>query len=90
MTSTSLLNNTADGLLNAVGPNVRVVMLGPSTPLIPEAFAGLHVTVLAGTVPVDRENILKAVRNGKGTPVLQKYSRKPYLVINRSSNRIPS
>lgn len=33
---------------------------------------------------------LKAIRNGKGTPVLQKYSRKPYLVINRSSTRIPS
>ena len=82
LTSTSLLNGTADRLLNAVGPTVRVAMLGPSTPLIPEAFDGLPVHVLAGTVPMDRENILKAIRNGKGTPVLQRYSRKPYLVID--------
>ncbi len=81
MTSTSLLNATADGLLAAVGADVRVVMLGPSTPLIPEAFIDLPVHVLAGTVPVDREKILKAIRHGKGTRILQKYSRKPYLVI---------
>jgi uncharacterized protein len=81
MTSTTLLNDTADGLLAALGSKVRVVMIGPSTPLIPEAFADLPVHVIAGTVPVDREEILKAIRHGKGTPALQKHSRKPYLVI---------
>jgi hypothetical protein len=81
MTSTTLLNDTADGLFAALGANVRVVMLGPSTPLIPEAFAGLPVHVLAGTVPVVREKILAAIRHGKGTPALQKYSRKPYVPV---------
>lgn len=81
MTSTTLLNDTADGLLAVLGTNVRVVMLGPSTPLIPEAFADLPVHVLAGTVPMDREKILKAIRHGKGTPALQQYSRKSYLLV---------
>ena len=32
MTSTAILNDTAERLLDAVGPDVRVVMMGPSTP----------------------------------------------------------
>ena len=83
MTSTALLNNTAEGLLGAVAPTVRVVMLAPSTPLIPEAFRGLPVHVLAGTVPIHREEIFKAIRHGQGTPVLQRYSRKPYVDLTR-------
>jgi len=83
MTSTALLNDTADELLNAVGPDTRVALLGPSTPLVADAFDGLPVHVLAGTVPVSREDILREVRHGKGTPALMKFSRKPYLALQR-------
>ena len=86
MTSTTILNDTADDLLAAVGPNVRVVMMGPSTPLVAEAFAGLPVDVLAGTVPVDAEGIFRAVRHGKGTPVLQRFARKAYLPLSDLSD----
>jgi uncharacterized protein (DUF4213/DUF364 family) len=82
MTSTSILNQTADGLLAAVGPNVRTAILGPSTPLVGEAFEGLAVHVLAGSVPVDREATFKAIRHGKGTPALQRFARKAYLAID--------
>lgn len=81
MTSTAILNDTADSLLSAVGPQVKVVMMGPSTPLVAEAFTGLPVHVLAGTVPLDAEGIFRAVRHGKGTPALQRYSRKTYLML---------
>jgi hypothetical protein len=37
--------------------------------------------MLAGTVPVDKENVLKAIRHGMGTPVLQKFSRKSFLIL---------
>jgi uncharacterized protein (DUF4213/DUF364 family) len=56
-------------------------MLGPSTPMIGEAFSHLPVHVLAGTVPLNKEKILKAIRHGMGTPVLHKYSRKSYLEL---------
>ncbi|MGB8427737.1 MAG: DUF364 domain-containing protein, partial [Desulfobacterales bacterium] len=82
MTSTTILNDTADGLLAKVGPEVRVVMMGPSTPMLPEAFSGLPVDVLAGTVPVDADGIFKAVRHGKGTPALQRFARKVYLRLS--------
>ncbi len=88
MTSTAILNDTADSLLAAVGPDARVVMMGPSTPLVAEAFTGLPVDVLAGTVPIDSEGIFKAVRHGKGTPALRRFSRKVYLLLPGLSDAV--
>jgi uncharacterized protein (DUF4213/DUF364 family) len=82
MTSTAILNQTADALLAAAGPQVRTALLGPSTPLLGEAFEGLPVRVLAGTVPLDREATFKAIRHGKGTPALIRFARKAYLAID--------
>jgi uncharacterized protein (DUF4213/DUF364 family) len=78
MTSTALLNDTAEELLGHAGPAVRAALLGPTTPLVPEAFAHLPVDVLAGMVPGDAERVLRAVRHGAGTPELQRFSRKVY------------
>ena len=50
MTATTLLNESAEELLLATGPGVRSIMMGPSTPLVPAAFAHLPLTVLAGIV----------------------------------------
>ena len=81
LTSTSILNNTTEKILGHVHPNIKTVMLGPSTPMIGEAFEHLPVHMLAGTVPIDKKNILKAVRHGMGTPILHKFSRKSYLML---------
>ncbi len=78
MTATTLLGGTTEDLLAAVGPRVRAGLLGPSTPLIPEAFAHLPVDVLAGMAPVDADEVLRAVRHGAGTPQLSPFSRKVY------------
>jgi uncharacterized protein (DUF4213/DUF364 family) len=82
LTSTSILNNTTEEILaHAAGP-VKTVMLGPSTPMVKKAFEHLPVHMLAGTVPLDKGNILKAVRHGAGTPILHQFSRKCFLTIN--------
>jgi uncharacterized protein (DUF4213/DUF364 family) len=81
LTSTSILNNTTEEILQNVSSEVKTVMLGPSTPMVAEAFEHLPVHMLAGTVPIDKENVLKAIRHGMGTPVLQKFSRKSYLSL---------
>jgi len=81
LTSTSILNNTTEEILQNADQNVKTIMLGPSTPMVAAAFKHLPVHMLAGTVPIDKENILKAIRHGMGTPVLQKYSRKSYLTL---------
>jgi uncharacterized protein (DUF4213/DUF364 family) len=81
LTSTSILNNTAEKILGYVHKKIKTVMLGPSTPMIGKAFSHLPVHMLAGTVPLNKEKILKAIRHGMGTPVLHKYSRKSYLEL---------
>jgi len=81
LTSTSILNNTTEEVLQNVSQKVKTVMLGPSTPMAAAAFQHLPVHMLAGTVPIDKENVLKAIRHGMGTPVLQKFSRKSYLCL---------
>jgi len=83
LTSTSILNNTTEEILQNVHPKVKTVMLGPSTPMVAAAFDHLPVHMLAGTVPIDTANVLKAIRHGMGTPVLQKFSRKSYLSLQR-------
>jgi uncharacterized protein (DUF4213/DUF364 family) len=83
LTSTSALNNSTEEILAHAGEKVKTVMLGPSTPMVPEAFEHLPVHMLAGTVPVDKEMTLKAIRHGMGTPVLHRYSRKVFLELIR-------
>ena len=79
LTSTALINATAEKILSAAGPNVKVAMIGPSTPLVPGAFAGLPVHLLGGTAPLDAERTFAAVRHGRGTPVLQRFAKKTYI-----------
>ena len=81
MTSTTLLNNTSEEILGYAGEKVKAVMLGPSTPLVSDAFNHLPVHMLAGTVPLIKEGVIKAIRNGKGTPAIHKCSRKSYINI---------
>jgi uncharacterized protein (DUF4213/DUF364 family) len=83
LTSTSILNNTTEEILQNVHPKVKTVMLGPSTPMVAAAFDHLPVHMLAGTVPIDTAKVLKAIRHGMGTPVLQKFSRKTYVSLQR-------
>ena len=81
LTSTSILNNSTEEMLAKVHAKVKTIMLGPSTPMVAEAFDHLPVHMLAGTVPLDRENVIKAVRHGMGTPVLHRFSRKSFLSL---------
>jgi uncharacterized protein (DUF4213/DUF364 family) len=81
LTSTSILNNSTEEILANVHAGAKTIMLGPSTPMVKKAFEHLPVHMLAGTVPTDKENILRAVRHGMGTPVLHRFSRKSYLAL---------
>jgi hypothetical protein len=81
LTSTSILNNSTEEILANAHARLKTIMLGPSTPMVKQAFEHLPVHMLAGTVPLEKENVLKAVRHGAGTPVLHRFSRKSYLSL---------
>ena len=57
---------------------VKAILLGPSTPMLPEAFTHLPVYMLAGTAITDPEKALAIVRHGGGARTLRPVSRKVY------------
>jgi uncharacterized protein (DUF4213/DUF364 family) len=67
ITATSIVNQTFDELIRFCQKARQICLVGPSTPLCPEAFAGCGVTLLAGTVVTDAERILQIVSQGGGT-----------------------
>jgi uncharacterized protein (DUF4213/DUF364 family) len=82
ITATTLLNNTFEETINALGKPRSVALLGPSTPLMPEIFKNTPVTHLGGAAVIDSARVLQIISEGGGTPVLR-----PYLhfvnIINR-------
>jgi len=76
VTSTSLINNTADGILDHCGGAREVAMLGPSTPCVAAAFEGTPVTLLAGSQVTNSGSALRIVSEGGGTRQLGPACRK--------------
>jgi uncharacterized protein (DUF4213/DUF364 family) len=82
ITATSFINNTFSTIMDRIeGFNKPTAVLGPSTIMEKELYEGTPVTIIGGTLPLENDEILKAIRNGKGTPELHKHSRKIYQVI---------
>jgi uncharacterized protein (DUF4213/DUF364 family) len=78
-----LLGDDPDCLLRAAARCREVVMLGPSTPLVPEAFAFTPVTWLSGVVVTSPPDLLRVVSEGGGTRDFGPY-------VRRVSVRVPS
>jgi len=67
LSATTLINQTFDQIAKYTGGSREVVLLGPSTPLIPDVFEGTPITYLAGVQMVDGKRSLKIVSEGGGT-----------------------
>ncbi|MGM0608906.1 MAG: Rossmann-like domain-containing protein [Candidatus Muiribacteriota bacterium] len=76
ITSTSIINNTCESLLNKIGPNTRIMLLGPSTPMVMDIFKQYNVDMLCGFVPVELDKIQSLIRQGAGTPIINRHGRK--------------
>ena len=73
ITATSLINATLDGLLADLGSPRAAVILGPSSPLCPEAFQGTKITHLAGARVKNAGAVLRIVSEGGGTMLMKPY-----------------
>ena len=78
ITATSIINNSTETILSHAGPDLKTVLLGPSTPMIPKAFAHLPVDMLAGSAITEPQRALKIVRHSGGTRALKPVTRKVY------------
>lgn len=71
ITATSLINHSLDQVLAHCQEARQVFLLGPSTPLCPEAFRGSPLTHLAGALVSDPSRALTIVSQGGGTRALK-------------------
>jgi uncharacterized protein len=65
ITASAIINHTIDALLAAASGAREVVILGATTPLVKEAFAG-RATALSGIVVREPDALLRAVSEGGG------------------------
>ena len=87
ITSTTLITQSLEPLLEAAGGCRVVALLGPSTPLVPEAFTGTPVTWLSGIVITYPQEVLRVVSEGGGTREFSPYARKVNLRISHREAR---
>ncbi len=76
ITATSIINHTIDELLVAARGCRQVAILGASTPLWTDAFAGTGVTMLSGVVVTSPDGILRVVSEGGGMQQFSPHVRK--------------
>jgi uncharacterized protein (DUF4213/DUF364 family) len=83
ITATSILNHTIEKLLEAAAKCREVVVLGASTPLLPEAFLPRNVTLLSGLVVQEPREVLQIVSEGRGMRYFGPHVRKVCLRVSR-------
>ena len=76
ITATTIINHTIDDLLASAGACREVAIIGPSTPILPDAFLGTNVTLLSGIVVQKPKEVLRVVSEGGGMRQFKRYVRK--------------
>ncbi|MCB2186721.1 MAG: DUF364 domain-containing protein [Deltaproteobacteria bacterium] len=82
VSGTTVLNGTLEPLLEAAANCREVVILGASTPMTPEAFAGTPVSVLSGVKVTHTEELVQVVAEGGGMHQFKGLIDKLYLSLS--------
>lgn len=72
LTGTTIVNGTLTDILARIGHAGEVIVMGTSTPMIPEVFSGTGVTYLAGASIKDPDRAFTIVMEGNGTRELHR------------------
>jgi uncharacterized protein (DUF4213/DUF364 family) len=89
ITATTVINSTIDPLLEAVKHCREVVILGPSTPLLPLGFKDTPVTCLAGIRVKEPDELFRIVGEGGGFRLFRPCTRKFTMRVSRGEQRSP-
>jgi uncharacterized protein (DUF4213/DUF364 family) len=76
ITATTIINNTIDHLLELASSCREVAVLGPSTPILAEAFSQTTVSCLSGIRITDSDKVLQIIGEGGGFRNFKYYTRK--------------
>jgi hypothetical protein len=70
ITGTAFINHTIEGLLSLCQPDATVLILGPSTPLVPLLFDhGIHY--LSGSLVLNEADTVRTVQQGASFPQVE-------------------
>lgn len=83
ITATAIINNTIDHLLELADSCREVAVLGPSTPLLTEAFSQTTVSCLSGIRILEPEKVLQIIGEGRGFREFKYYVRKVNLRLRK-------
>lgn len=64
ITGTTLINDTLAGLLQLRKPGARVIVVGPTASMLPDAFFERGVSVLGGITVTDPDRVLDVISEG--------------------------
>ncbi|MFP4571797.1 MAG: Rossmann-like domain-containing protein [Desulfobacterales bacterium] len=81
LTATSVINHTFDEIIDAASECRSVVLLGASTPLIPEIFTHTPVSLLSGVIVTKPKEILHIVSCGGGMQRFKNVIKKVNLAV---------
>lgn len=82
LTATCLVNNTMEKVIERfANRSIPIVLMGPSTIMRQEVYEDLPVNYLAGSAVMVKKDLLKAVRNGRGTLDIHRQAKKVFLHI---------
>ena len=73
ITGTAIVTGTLDGVLASLDKPRAAVILGPSSIMCPQVFAGTPVTHIAGAWVKDAAAVEKIISEGGGTMILKKH-----------------
>lgn len=85
ITGTTLINDTLEGLLELAKPGAKIIVVGPTVSMMPEAFFRRKVTYLGGVEVTDPDKLLDIISEaGSGYHFFNKYAEK--IVISEKQN----
>ncbi|KNF08686.1 protein of unknown function DUF364 [Gottschalkia purinilytica] len=85
ITGTTLINDTLEGLLDLVKPSAKVIVVGPTVSMLPEAFYKMGVTHIGGVIVTKVDELLDVIsEGGSGYHFFGKYAEK--MIIKNNSN----
>jgi uncharacterized protein (DUF4213/DUF364 family) len=85
ITATSLINHSFNRIIESAANCREIILLGASTPLLPEVFSGTPVTGLSGVIVTDAKEILRIISFGGGMQMFKKYIRKVNVTVKNDS-----
>lgn len=83
ITGLTLVNQTLDGLLEAVAPTAKVIVTGPSSSLLPDVLFERNVDIIGATRITDAEMLFNVVKEGGSGYHLFQYCAQKICIVKK-------